>query len=63
MPEPTNSHTKDGAVAHAPDVNAEIAESPLATPADRKKRSSLIHQAARFTVLNLKILKLARQEH
>ncbi len=63
MSDPTNSPDAHGAIVHAPDVNAEIAESPTATPAERKKRSSLIYQSLRFAVLNLKILKLSRQHH
>ena len=63
MSDPTTPPDENRAIIHTPDVNAEIAESPTATTAERKKRSSLIRQAARFVVLNLKILKLSRQHH
>ena len=33
------------------------------TARQRRRQSSLVHQAIRFVVLNLKILKLSRQHH
>lgn len=39
----------------------ENADPPLPTDAELRQRSSLLHQAWRFVVLNLKILKLSRQ--
>ena len=46
-----------------PDVNAEIAATALPSTAELHQRSSLPRQAIRFVVLNLKIMKLARQHH
>ncbi len=45
------------------EINAAIAATPLPSRAQLAKRSSLVYQAARFVVLNLKILKLSRQHH
>ena len=45
------------------DINTEIASMPLPTQAELHRRSSLLRQAFRFVVLNVKILKLSRQHH
>ncbi len=45
------------------DINTEIASMPLPTQAELHRRSSLLRQALRFVVLNVKILKLSRQHH
>ena len=45
------------------DVNDQIAHTPLPGEAELARRSSILRQAVRFVVLNLKILKLSRQQH
>ncbi len=44
-------------------IDIQIANTPLPTERELARRSSLVHQVARFVVLNLKILKLSRQHH
>jgi hypothetical protein len=45
------------------DINQQINNAPLPTAGELRRRSSLLRQAFRFVVLNLKILKLSRQHH
>jgi hypothetical protein len=47
-----------------------MTDTPMTNPeaagvsaAEQRRRSSLVRQAVRFVVLNLKILKLTRQHH
>lgn len=45
------------------DVNRAIEASPLPSRSEIRHRSSLVRQAVRFVVLNVKILRLSRQHH
>ena len=46
-----------------PAMNNPSATAVAPTPAELRRRKSLVRQFVRFIVLNVKILKLSRQHH